>query len=151
ETVSRPLRVLARAVVEGADGGLAQDELERILESMVPDGERATERAAEHAFGLLVRTPSGTLDFALRPVGEFMAGAALVEGREDALAALASLAWAEEPVRHAIGVMDASRADSVLRSLLAAARAGELRPLIVALRAATDRTDLPDDLRLDLS
>ncbi|HEY1697332.1 MAG TPA: hypothetical protein VGG39_34460 [Polyangiaceae bacterium] len=151
ETVSRPLRALARAVVEGSDGELAQEELERILERMVPDRERATERAAEHVFGLLLRTPNGTLDFALRPVGEFLAGEALAEARDDELVGLAAVGWAEEPVRHAIGLMEPARASSALSSLLTAAQSGELRPLIVALRAATDRTDLPEDLRLALS
>ena len=125
---------------------LLLDELERIA----PDGALELERDTERRFGVLVRLDGGRgHDFLLRGIAEHLAGRALLKRGFDAIIEASHEAWAEEPVRHAMGLADKRDAMLILRRLLLDGWPKPLpaevwlRPLLIAIRACSDFRSLP--------
>jgi hypothetical protein len=145
--VATPVRALAAAIVTGEDGTVERDAVEQLLKQCARDREREVVHAVEHEFGLLVRTSDGRLEFALRAIGEFLAAEHWCDRPVEELARMSSQGWAEEPLRHVIGLSSSSRAHELLAALTERARQGELRPLLVAMRAAADLDEVQDPVR----
>lgn len=137
---------MARLLLQQGRPSFPWADVQRALDACVPNVALRHMKTAED-LGLLLRRPDGTFEFLLRPIAEHLAGASLLDVPPGDLAKIASAAWAEEPVRHCIG-LHASRGDGrrARDSLLELARkptseieaVHALRTAIVAARAAAD-------------
>jgi hypothetical protein len=123
--------------------------LMRALREKAPDAASELERAVERHFGVLMRLDGGThYDFLFRGLTEYLAGAALLAQGPGAVLQAAQEPWAEEAVRHAIGIAvernDVATASRLLDELLQQGRPRKapardwLRPLLISIRTAAD-------------
>ncbi|NPD28815.1 NACHT domain-containing protein [Corallococcus exiguus] len=141
------LRMLALESVKTGREVLTLGELHRLFSREMSDEAPDWVETAHRRFGLLVRQPDTTYRFVLKGLAEHLAGAALLEeGRSPAeLRALAVQRWAEEPIRHAIGLGAERHGEAwaleAIRALLpgsGSTRVDDIRPLRVAALAAMD-------------
>lgn len=128
---------------------VSRQRLKAILRGLAKHGAQELERASERCFGILVRLEDGSgYEFLFRGLAEHLAGAALLEQGHEAIVEAAYAPWAEEVVRHAIGLaMERNQHQEglvLLRYLVligwpCADPADQwLRPLLVAIRTAAD-------------
>ena len=105
--------------------------------------------AARLHFGLLVRQGQNDYRFILRGIAEYLAGEALYQQGPEQILAVARERWAEEPIRHAIGIASEREGpEAAIQLLRRLSPAGEfrqpgemlvsVRAVLVAARAALD-------------
>ena len=99
------LRQLALAALQGQEQQVTREDLLRLLARIAPDLKERLLGLVEGRFGLLVRQEDGSYRFVLRGVAEHLAGAELRRLGASAIVTAAREKWAEEPVRHAIGLI----------------------------------------------
>ncbi|WP_147444317.1 MULTISPECIES: NACHT domain-containing NTPase [Corallococcus] len=136
---------LALEMLREGTGSLSHRRLRQQLGKFAPNREEEWLDLAHRKFGLLVRQENGTSRFVLRGIAEHLGGAALYSQGDAAILSVASKRWAEEPVRHAIGL--SAELDSPEHALSLISRLlpegpnlahDNLRALMVAARAALD-------------
>jgi hypothetical protein len=143
--------------LRGGGEPIPRARLEQFARRCGPHNERLALTSGISAFGLLVRRPEGTYDFAMRSLAEHLAGGALLLAGDDAVVDAASHAWGSEAARHAIALAEqrhgSSRAGELVRRLQSDPFAlspdvdlGALRRLFVAAASAADLTSLPEDV-----
>lgn len=89
----------------------------QVLELLEPRTMRRWEARARE-LGLLHQRPDGRYEFPLKPIAEHLAGAYLLKWRPRQVAKIAAAAWAREPVRHCLGLVDRSeRTEDMLECL----------------------------------
>jgi hypothetical protein len=132
---------------------ITRDRLKKALHRVAPHDALKLEDASERCFGVLVRVEDGSgYDFLFRGLAEHLAGAAFLEdflqNGFEAIQEAVYEPWAEEVVRHAIGIaMERGRHQAALTLLRSLALIGLpwrqpadqwLRPLLIAIRTAAD-------------
>jgi hypothetical protein len=128
---------------------ITRDRLKKALRTVAKHDAQELERASEYCFGVLVRLEDGSgYEFLFRGLAEHLAGAALLEQGHEAIIEVAYAPWAEEVVRHAIGLaMERNQHEEglvLLRLLVLIGRPCAepadqwLRPLLTAIRTAAD-------------
>ncbi len=132
---------------------VTRNEFKRELRSISPHRVRKLEFATERCFGVLVQFDGGHgYEFLFRGLAEHLAGAALLQPKNkryvENISDTASQPWAEEVVRHAIGIAMARKEDeaglNMMRQLIKAGQPQPdsaqqwLRSLLVAIRTAAD-------------
>ncbi|HEX8703406.1 MAG TPA: hypothetical protein VF815_31510 [Myxococcaceae bacterium] len=142
EKIAPALRKLALESLKSGDEQLTRKDFRRhlradALDELIEDAHRR--------FGLFVYLEDGSYRFLLRGIAEHLAGAALLEQGKEAILKAAHEKWAEEPVRHALGLgLDSKGGEWALEMLSAllpgpnGIRVVEVRPLLIAARAALD-------------
>lgn len=121
----------------------------RVFRKVAPRRESVWMAAAHQKFGLLLRHGKDEYRFILRGIAEHLAGSALLALGPQALKDAARRRWAEEPLRHALGLLaerdGAEAAIDVLRTLLSPFQAEEksvspedIRALLIAARSSMD-------------
>lgn len=148
--VASALQEVALQYLQERRSHVPRELLHDALERLAPDRALEMERDTERRFGVLVRLDGGHgYDFLLRGIAEYLAGQALLERGIDAIPDASQEAWAEEPVRHAVGLAEKRDSLVILGRLLQDGRPGPepaeewLRPLLSAIRACADRRTLP--------
>lgn len=147
--LSKPIRALALEVVRSDRETLEERDLRKFLQTIDPDRDQDWMDAASQHFGLLVRHGRNEYRFILRGIAEYLAGEALYHQGAQHILAAARERWAEEPIRHAIGITAArdglEAALALLRRIIPTVEfryPGELvaalRPLLIATRVALD-------------
>ncbi|NTX51854.1 NACHT domain-containing NTPase [Myxococcus sp. CA039A] len=140
------LRQLALAALQGQEQQVSREDLLRLLARIAPDLKERLLRLMQEKFGLLVRQEDGSYRFVLRGVAEHLSGAELRRLGVDAIVKAAREKWAEEPVRHAIGLIaeldSLPQALAVIDQLLVPQDNRDglrfLRSQLTAVRTATD-------------
>ncbi|MGZ3458175.1 MAG: NACHT domain-containing protein, partial [Archangium sp.] len=99
------LRQLALAALQKQEQQVTREDLLRLLARIAPDLKERLLGLMQGRFGLLVRQEDGSYRFVLRGVAEHLAGAELRRLGAGAIVEAAREKWAEEPVRHAIGLI----------------------------------------------
>lgn len=136
---------------------VARDRLKQELRLISIHGVQELERATDRCFGVLVALEDGSgYEFLFRGLAEHLAGAALLQPDQPGdvqtavqrVVAAAYEPWAEEVVRHAVGIaMERNRRAESLDMLQLLIEAGRprrdcanqrLRPLLIAIRTAAD-------------
>lgn len=141
-------RLALRSLKDGA--GLTSVE---IRDAIRADHARSVLPASDELqreLGLLVPRSDGRHDFVLRSFAEYLAASHLLDGSED-LRSFAYEGWSEEVVRHAIGLIgldSVEGADAQIARLVDGLverdiddLAVHIRPVLIALRTATDLAD----------
>ncbi len=103
-TVAPILESLAKALLGTGKSSFAGPEILAILEREVPGEVNRIWIDARKELGLLRARPDGRYEFLSRPIAEYLAGAGLLSQSPEELAATATARWAEEPVRHCVGL-----------------------------------------------
>lgn len=148
----RPLGQLATEYLKAGGQSLSMTHVWQHMRTLLPYEEYAVQHEAEWQLGILVPGPNGTLDFALRPIAEYLAGEVIATMNDDQAAKLVAAPWALEPMRIALTLFaDLDRVERALnvieRIAVAAAHSAFamdtrfLRPLLVAIRVAADLRD----------
>ncbi|WP_434387340.1 NACHT domain-containing protein [Melittangium boletus] len=147
--VSGALQKLARDAVSGSQHTLSAQDLRKSIRTVAPTRDLEWLNAASTHFGLLVPQGPGTYRFVLRSLAEYLAGADMYRREKDHFMSRVSRRWAEEPVRHAIGLTaqeeGPAAALTLLEQLIPSRKAvfaqdarEALRATLVAARAAQD-------------
>ena len=139
---------LRQAVLESLKSGkeeLTRTDIRRYLGREALDREQEWLDDAHRRFGLLLLEEDGRYRFLLRGIAEHLAGAALLAQGRQALVEAAQYKWAEEPVRHAIGLgLEREGVEWVIETIRAllpkpeGIQITDLRPLFIATRATLD-------------
>lgn len=144
-TIAPAFRQLALESLKAGKESLSRTDLRKHMGRQAVDRELEWTDEAHRRFGLLIYQEDGHYRFLLKGLAEHLAGAALLEQGQREILAAARQRWAEEPVRHAIGLglerNGPTWATDTLRKLLPGHRGievSEVRPLLVAARVCID-------------
>jgi hypothetical protein len=137
---------LALKMLQDGEDAVERPELLRRLSSLARDRDLEYLEVSQRRFGLLVHQPDGRFRFLVKGIAEHLAGGALLRRGEKEILASAEQRWAEEPVRHAVGLAAElerpERALKMVGELLPASRKAigtlTVRRTIVALRVTLD-------------
>ncbi|HZI16316.1 MAG TPA: NACHT domain-containing protein [Myxococcus sp.] len=147
--VSEPLQQLALESLRSGRETLAAQDIRELLRGIDPDRDSEWMDAASLHLGLLVRQSKDEYRFVLRGITEYLAGMALHQQGVKHLLQEVPRRWAEEPVRHAIGIASERKGSeaalALLRQLLPSKipsgvleALSQLRATLVVARAAQD-------------
>jgi hypothetical protein len=144
-TIAPAFRQLALESLKEGKEDLTQSDLRKHLGQEAIDRELEWIDEAHRWFGLLMYQEDGRYRFLLKGIAEHLAGAELLERGPQEMLAAAREKWAEEPVRHALGLGLERKGSQwvidTLHKLLPGprgVRVAELRPLLVAAQVSLD-------------
>lgn len=152
--VATVYRHLARGLLESDASSFSWSDVQRALSSAESNASLGHLHGAEK-LGLLARRPDDTYEFILRPIAEHLAGASMLDTDAAEVCRIATGRWAEEPVRHCVGLHAWHRRyDRAFELLRALARiptdeietVHALRTATIATRAASDLDELPEEI-----
>lgn len=148
EQIVPVLEDIALQHVVSRQSAVERSALMSALRPAAPEAARSLEKHVGRALGLLIERSDGNYDFLFRSLAEHLAGRALLRRGREAVVTVAHESWAEEPVRHAIGYAAAANRGTDCRRMLSmllgqslrrsVRHAHQLRPLLIAIRAAAD-------------
>lgn len=144
--VAPSFQELALEMLRDGEDAVDHAGLSRRLAALARDRELEYLEVAQRRFGLLVQQPDGRYRFLVKGIAEHLAGEALLRRGKKEILAASGQRWAEEPIRHAVGLAAApgqpGRALAMIRELLPrsteAIQTLPVRRAIVALRIAVD-------------
>lgn len=148
----RGLETLALEAARSLRTGVTETEIRRVFGRGFPYKASLSLSAAEAHLGVLLPSQHGKYDFAFHAVQEHLAARALLRDSASAILGAAREQWAREIAPHAVSLSaqdDPERGHALLKSLLPDGKLssfGQLRSLLVSIRAASDLASLPDDI-----
>jgi hypothetical protein len=144
-SIAPAFRRLALESLKSGKEELTRADIRRHLGREALDREQEWLDDAHRRFGLLLVQEDGRYRFLLKGIAEHLAGAALLAQGRPAILQAAQYKWAEEPVRHAIGLgLEREGVEWVIETIHAllpkpgGIRIIDLRPLLIAARATLD-------------